>query len=97
MLDVANVVWCTVFRQVFAGSTLPVFGARGWRVRCACGARAPGLFFCGLAFQYAVSLRLLPGVGRDAVMSADNIEAELEDHWRWQPESCDALCMALCA
>ena len=29
-------------------------------------AEAPGLFFCGLAFQYAFSSMVLPGVGRDA-------------------------------
>jgi putative flavoprotein involved in K+ transport len=27
---------------------------------------APGLFFCGLSFQYAFSSMVLPGVGRDA-------------------------------
>ena len=27
---------------------------------------APGLFFCGLAFQYAFSSMALAGVGRDA-------------------------------
>jgi putative flavoprotein involved in K+ transport len=29
-------------------------------------ADAPGLFFCGLSFQYAFSSMVLPGVGRDA-------------------------------
>jgi putative flavoprotein involved in K+ transport len=27
---------------------------------------APGLFFCGLSFQYSFSSMILPGVGRDA-------------------------------
>ena len=29
-LDVANVVWCTGFRQVFDWIDLPIFGADGW-------------------------------------------------------------------
>jgi putative flavoprotein involved in K+ transport len=34
---------------------------------------APGLFFCGLAFQYAFSSMVLPGVGRDAAYIAKQI------------------------
>jgi putative flavoprotein involved in K+ transport len=34
---------------------------------------APGLFFCGLSFQYSFSSMLLPGVGRDAAYVADRI------------------------
>ena len=30
VLDVANVVWCTGFRQVFDWIDLPIFGADGW-------------------------------------------------------------------
>jgi putative flavoprotein involved in K+ transport len=30
VLDVANVVWCTGFRQVFDWIDLPVIGADGW-------------------------------------------------------------------
>jgi putative flavoprotein involved in K+ transport len=29
-------------------------------------AEAPGLFFCGLSFQYAFSSMLMAGAGRDA-------------------------------
>jgi putative flavoprotein involved in K+ transport len=67
VLDVANVVWCTGFRQVFDWIRLPVFGADGWpdELRGVVAA-APGLFFCGLSFQYAFSSMVLPGVGRDA-------------------------------
>ena len=38
---------------------------------------APGLFFCGLAFQYAFSSTLLKGVGRDAAYVAEQIEARV--------------------
>jgi len=33
----------------------------------------PGLYFCGLSFQYAFSSMLLPGVGRDAAHVARRI------------------------
>jgi putative flavoprotein involved in K+ transport len=66
-LDVANVVWATGFQQDFGWIDIPVFGGDGWpgEFRGAVEG-APGLFFCGLSFQYAFSSMLLPGVGRDA-------------------------------
>jgi putative flavoprotein involved in K+ transport len=36
---------------------------------------APGLFFCGLSFQFAFSSMVLPGVGRDAEYVARRIAA----------------------
>ena len=66
-LDVATVIWCTGFRQVFDWIDLPILGPDGWpREMRGVVAEAPGLFFCGLAFQYAFSSMVLPGVGRDA-------------------------------
>jgi putative flavoprotein involved in K+ transport len=66
-LDVATVIWCTGFRQVFDWIDLPILDADGWpREMRGVVAEAPGLFFCGLAFQYAFSSMVLPGVGRDA-------------------------------
>ncbi|HEX3198338.1 MAG TPA: FAD-dependent oxidoreductase [Propionibacteriaceae bacterium] len=78
VLDVANVVWCTGFRQVFDWIDLPIFGSDGWpqEMRGAVPT-APGLFFCGLAFQYAFSSMVLPGVGRDAAYVAKQIEARV--------------------
>jgi putative flavoprotein involved in K+ transport len=73
-LDVANVVWCTGFRQVFDWIDLPIFGADGWpREMRGVVSDAPGLFFCGLAFQYAAASTVLPGVGRDAAYIAKQI------------------------
>jgi putative flavoprotein involved in K+ transport len=73
-LDVANVVWCTGFRQVFDWIDLPIFGADGWpREMRGVVSAAPGLFFCGLAFQYAAASTVLPGVGRDAAYIARQI------------------------
>ena len=75
VIDVANVVWCTGFRQVFDWIDLPIFDANGWpRERRGVVPEAPGLFFCGLAFQYAFSSMLLAGVARDAGYIAKQID-----------------------
>jgi putative flavoprotein involved in K+ transport len=74
VLDVANVVWCTGFRQVFDWIDLPILGSDGWpREMRGVVSTAPGLFFCGLAFQYALSSMVLPGVSRDAAYIAKQI------------------------
>jgi putative flavoprotein involved in K+ transport len=66
-VDVANVVWATGFRQTFGWIGLPIVGDDGWPVEMrGVVDSAPGLFFCGLSFQYAFSSMVLPGVGRDA-------------------------------
>jgi putative flavoprotein involved in K+ transport len=76
--EVTNVVWCTGFRQVFDWIDLPILGADGWPVEMrGVVPAAPGLFFCGLAFQYAFSSTVLPGVGRDAAYIAKQIEARV--------------------
>jgi putative flavoprotein involved in K+ transport len=78
VLDVANVVWCTGFRQVFDWIDLPIIGADGWpREMRGVVPDAPGLFFCGLAFQYAFSSTVLPGVGRDAAYITKQIDARV--------------------
>jgi putative flavoprotein involved in K+ transport len=76
VLDVANVVWSTGFKQVFDWIRLPVFGADGWpsELRGVVDG-APGLFFCGLSFQFAFSSMVLPGVGRDAAYVAKRVAA----------------------
>ena len=74
VLDVANVVWCTGFRQVFDWIDVPVIGEDGWpRELRGVVDEAPGLFFCGLSFQYAFASMTLPGVGRDAAYVARRI------------------------
>jgi putative flavoprotein involved in K+ transport len=72
--DVANVVWATGFRQVFGWIHLPVLGEDGWPVEYRGVVKnAPGLFFCGLSFQFGFSSMVLPGVGRDAEFVAGEI------------------------
>ena len=76
VLEVSNVIWCTGFRQVFGWIKLPVIADDGWPVewRGVVDA-APGLFFCGLSFQYAFASMVFPGVGRDAGYVANRIDA----------------------
>ena len=76
VLDVTNVVWCTGFRQVFDWIHLPILGEDGWPVeyRGVVDA-APGLYFCGLSFQYAFSSMVFPGISRDADYVARQIVA----------------------
>lgn len=67
VLDVANVVWCTGFRQDFSWIDVPVIGADGWPLETrGVVASSPGLYFAGLAFQYAFASMLVGGAGRDA-------------------------------
>jgi putative flavoprotein involved in K+ transport len=65
--DVANVVWATGSRQVYEWIHLPIIGEDGWPTEYRGVVKdAPGLFFCGLSFQFGFSSMVLPGVGRDA-------------------------------
>jgi putative flavoprotein involved in K+ transport len=77
--DVTNVVWATGFRQVFDWIRLPIIDEHGWPVEYrGVVDDAPGLFFCGLSFQFAFSSMVLPGVGRDA----DHIAGKIVDRVR---------------
>ncbi len=72
--EVANVVWATGFRQVFDWIRLPILGEDGYpRETRGVVAEAPGLFFCGLSFQYSFSSMLISGAGRDAAYVVDRL------------------------
>ena len=74
VLDVANVVWCTGFRQDFSWIDLPLFDDSGQPVHERGVVRSqPGLYFVGLPFLYAVTSDVLPGIGRDAKRIARQI------------------------
>jgi putative flavoprotein involved in K+ transport len=74
VLDVANVIWCTGFRQDFSWVHLPVIGEYGWPVHHrGVAPSAPGLYFAGLPLQYAFTSMLVGGVGRDANYVAQHI------------------------
>ncbi len=76
VVDATTVVWATGFRQAFDWIDLPVVGEDGWpREYRGVADDVPGLFFCGLSFQYSFSSMLIGGVGRDAALVADRIAA----------------------
>ena len=74
VLDVANVVWCTGFRQDFSWIDAPAIGQDGWPVEArGVTPGSPGLYFAGLAFQSAFASMLIGGAGRDAKYVARQI------------------------
>jgi putative flavoprotein involved in K+ transport len=67
VIDARTVVWCTGFRQVFDWVHLPAFDGDGWpREYRGVVDDVPGLYFCGIQFQYAAASMIIHGVGRDA-------------------------------
>ncbi len=66
VIEAANVLWCTGFRQSFGWAQVSVFDDDGWPVETRGITAAPGLYFSGLSFQYAFSSMLIDGAGRDA-------------------------------
>src|SRR6185436_14978040 len=53
VLDAANVIWCTGFRQDYSWIDLPVFDGDGAPVHERGVAKEPGLYFLGLDFLYS--------------------------------------------
>jgi putative flavoprotein involved in K+ transport len=65
--EVANVIWCTGFRNDFSWIQLPVVGADGYpEQHRGVVASSPGLYFVGLVFLDSFSSMLIVGAGRDA-------------------------------
>ena len=66
-LRVTNVIWCSGFHPGFDWIDLPIFGEDG-TVQHNGGVveQAPGLYFVGLTFLYAMSSSMIHGVSRDA-------------------------------
>lgn len=79
-LDVANVIWCTGFRNDLSWIQLPnVFGPDGHIAQYRGVAKSePGLYFVGMPHQYSAASELLPGVGRDAAYVARKLGARLD-------------------
>jgi putative flavoprotein involved in K+ transport len=74
VLNVRNVVWCTGFDADYGWVDLPIFDQR----REPADERgvvedAPGLYFVGRYFQFALASALIGGVGRDAEYVAEHI------------------------
>ena len=68
VLDVANVVWCTGFRNDFGWIRVPFdLDADGFpEQRRGMVPSAPGLYFVGLLFLHSFSSMLILGAGRDS-------------------------------
>ena len=76
VLDVANVVWCTGFRQDFDLVKPDVTGEDGYpRGDDGIVDDLPGLYYVGLLFQSAFASILIGGAGRDARRVAAHIAA----------------------
>jgi putative flavoprotein involved in K+ transport len=73
---VTNVVWCTGFSAGHSWIQLPIFDEHGDPLQeRGLVARAPGLYFVGLHFLYALSSTMIHGVGRDAERVVEDIAA----------------------
>lgn len=75
VLDVANVVWCTGFRNRYAWIRFPLpTGADGFPEQDGGAVRAcPGLYFAGLLFQFSFASMLILGAGKDGERVARHI------------------------
>jgi len=77
VLDVQNVIWSTGFHPGFSWVQVPVFDEHGSPRQKRGVAEAPGLYFVGLTFLYAMSSSMIHGVGRDAQYVAERIAARI--------------------
>ncbi|MCP9486303.1 MAG: NAD(P)/FAD-dependent oxidoreductase [Gaiellaceae bacterium MAG52_C11] len=74
--EVANVIWCTGFRNDFSWIQLPVVGEDGYPEQDrGVVAASPGLYFLGLLFLHSFSSMLILGAGRDAERVAKHISS----------------------
>ena len=73
VLDVANVVWATGFRQDFDWLKVDTFDERGAPIHQRGVARAPDVYFLGLPWQSRRGSSFLWGVWHDARHIADQI------------------------
>ncbi len=81
VLDVANVVWCTGFRQDFSFIHPSVLGDDGWpRDEGGVVPEQPGLYFMGLLFQRGFYSMLVGGAWRDARYIADRVLQQASVH-----------------
>jgi putative flavoprotein involved in K+ transport len=75
VLDVANVIWCTGFREDYSWIDLPVFGDDGEPMLERGVANERGLYFVGRDFQYSFVSENVGGVRMDAKYIAKHIAA----------------------
>jgi putative flavoprotein involved in K+ transport len=73
VLEAANVIWCTGFRQDYSWIDVPIFDGHGSPVHERGVASEPGLYFLGLDFLYSFTSENVGGVRRDAKHIAKQI------------------------
>ena len=77
MLSVANVIWCSGYHPGFDWIELPIFADEGTLLhQGGVVGKAPGLYFVGLTFLYAMSSSMIHGVSRDAERIVKTIVAQ---------------------
>ena len=74
-LDVANVIWCTGFRQDFSWIDVPVFDEDSEPMHHRGIASEEGLYFVGLDFLHSFRSENVGGVGADARYIAEHIDS----------------------
>lgn len=76
VIEAAGVVWATGYRLDHGWLDIPIVGEDGYpREYRGVAEEVPGLFFCGLPFQFGFGSMVFPGVGRDAEFVARRIAA----------------------
>ena len=76
VLDVANVIWCTGYREDHGWMDVPAFGDDGRLVQHrGVVTPVPGLYVLGQEMMYAITSATLPGVVRDAAYLARQMES----------------------
>lgn len=77
LLEPRSVIWATGFQAEFSWLELPVLDEHGEPQHDAGVAlNAPGLYFVGLEFQFAMSSSMLQGVARDAARVVEILSAQ---------------------
>lgn len=78
-LEVANIVWCTGFRQDYRWVEVSRFvDEDGWPQGVRGASTAPGLYFLGVPFTFGFTSMLVAGAGRDAGYVVDRIAERAE-------------------
>ncbi|MEZ0070572.1 putative flavoprotein involved in K+ transport [Streptacidiphilus sp. MAP12-20] len=75
VIEAANVIWCTGFRQDYGWIDLPVTDGDGYPVQKRGLSPEPGLYFVGVPFLYSFASMLIGGIDRDAGYVAQRIAA----------------------
>lgn len=82
-MTVSNVIWATGYRHDFSWLSLPILDESDWpREYRGVADDVDGLFFCGLAYQYAFSSMNVDGAGRDAAYIVRRIVSRRPSHRR---------------